>query len=173
VDSTGKIFLARTDYFPDNYNPPYYDKIWLSTSSDRGDNWESKILIENEFIGGEPAMKSGENGNVYLICGADEGIYCFFSTDSGSSWQVNQAAGIVGNFWVGQYSSLKIQDDKLFLIRNTQDTTGHRNNNWIHFVSGAVPLDMVTGNTGQIYLVYINITDHSSRTGGIYFIRAQ
>jgi len=33
--------------------------------------------------------------------------------------------------------------------------------------------DMVTGNTGKIYLVYINITEHSTRTGSIYFIRTQ
>jgi Neuraminidase (sialidase) len=136
VDSTGKIFVARTDYFPDRYNPPYYEKIWISTSPDRGVNWESKILIENEFIAGEPAMKPGENGNIYLVCGADEGIYCLFSTDSGSNWQVNQSPGISGDFWVGQYSSLRIQEDKLFLIWNTQFTTGHRFENWIHFVSG-------------------------------------
>jgi hypothetical protein len=273
VDSTGKIYLTRTNFFPDD--SPHYNKIRISFSSDQGDNWESKILVENEFIGGEPTMKSGENGTIYLICGADEGIYCFFSTDFGSSWQVNQAANIAGYFWWGQYSSLKIRGDKLFLIWNTEDSTGHVFENWIHFASGTnngadwndtqyidhvcntrgpkatisvdgadvnmllhsgaslfllrstdegetwsypefipetesttgrVPLDMVTGNTegmasptyycsrntqmkeekswsenkdlqysntGRIYMVYINVTDISSQTGSIYFIRTQ
>jgi hypothetical protein len=136
VGPTGKIFVARTDYFPDRGDSPYYDKIWMSTSPDRGDNWESKILIEGESIDGEPALKSGENGTIYLICGAYDFIYCFFSTDSGSSWQRNQVSLEV-DFWRGQYSSLGIgQNNKLFLIWNTQDSAGHVGENWIHFVSG-------------------------------------
>jgi len=240
VDPTGKIFLTQTNFLPDDY--PHYNHIRISTSSDRGDNWESKILVENEFIGGEPTMKSGENGTIYLICGADKGIYCFFSTDFGSSWQVNQAADTAGDFWRSQYSSLRIRDDKLFLIWNIQDSVGHVGENWIRFVSGtnngadwndiqsldqvcntsgpkgaisvdgadvnmllhsgaslfllrstdegetwsypefipgtessigAVPLDMVTADTGKIYMVYINVTDISSQAGSIYFIRTQ
>ncbi len=237
VDPTGKIFVARTNYYPDRYD---YDKIWLSTSSDRGDNWESVILIEDNSIDGEPALKSGEDGTIYLICGASlEGINCFFSTDSGSSWQVNQT-GLVGYFSMGKYSSLRIGiDDKLFLIWNTMDTTGHNYDNWIHFVSGInkgahwnehqyidhvcntrgrkaaisvmgndinmllhsgaslfllrstdegetwsypefIPgtesshssrLDIVTGNTGRIYIVYTDKKDLG--LGSLYFIRTQ
>lgn len=236
VDPTGKIFVARTNYYPDRYD---YDKIWLSTSSDRGDNWESIILIEDESIDGEPALKSGENRTIYLICGASlEGINCFFSTDSGSSWQVNQA-GLFGYFSMGKYSSLRIQEDKLFLIWNIQDYLGHVNENWIHFISGTnkgadwnehqymdrvcntwghkaaisvngndinmllhsgaslfllrstdegetwsypefIPgtessyssrLDIVTSNTGRIYIVYTDKKDLG--LGSIYFIRTQ
>jgi len=135
IDSRGKIFLSWTNYLYESF--PNYNKIWLGTSADRGAIWFNRLMADNGAINGEPALKIGENGNVYLICGAvNYGIYCFYSVNYGNNWQLSQSA-LEGDFWLGENSSLCTgPGDKLYLTWNTQNTTGHNYINWIHFTRG-------------------------------------
>lgn len=137
ADPTGKIFITWTNNHSDSYNEPYYDRLWLSVSPDRGEHWGKKILMENDFIGGDPALGLGENGSVYFTCGTSDGIYFLSSMDSGNNWEIKQADW-GGSFLIGHNSSLHTGlNGKFFLIWNSQNTTGHNNLNWIHFISGS------------------------------------
>ncbi len=242
VDARGNVFVAWTNFLPGG-TIPEYDMLRLAASSDWGNSWQNRVLVENGLVGGEPVLQAGENGNIYLICGVvNDGLYIFYSSDYGNNWFVNQA-NLDLNFWVAKKPSLRIgQGDKLFLSWNIPPSGGHNNDNWIHFISGmnkgsdwnerqyidhvcdtngakaamalngtqvnmllhsgqslflirsadegatwsypefipgtassngAVPLDMVTGDSGRIYLVYIQEKDSSLGTGSIYFMHSQ
>ena len=242
VDSWGKIYVAWTNYLPEG-NVPDYNTLWLASSSDRGNFWQTRLMANSDTVSGEPAIQAGENGNIYIICGAlgPGGVYTFYSNDYGNNWHinlVNQSLDLNN----GQKTSLRIgTGETLFLAWNTEYTGGHNFSNWIQFMSGAnngaawdvrqyldyicntngtkaamtvngsqvnalmhsgkapfllrspdggetwsypefipgttsslgsVPLDMVTADTGRIYLVFIQKNTVSNQSGTIYFTRS-
>ena len=136
VDSNGKIFVVWCCLLQDHSH--HYDKIWLSASSDLGDNWNKRIFQADDYISGYPAIRSGKEGTIYLICACEgeDNVDCHFSLDSGRSWNVNRAS-LKGYFWLSMYSSIKIgQNNKHFLTWYTADTMGHNNNHWTNFAIG-------------------------------------
>jgi hypothetical protein len=138
----GNLYNVWTDF-----GGPYNSEIVVSSSSDDGDTWSSRIPISTAINAGSHNQgvnaKTGPNGEVYAAWSvynswpSDEGAIGFArSMDGGVTWE--PATRIIEN---------------IRGIRTTETSKNHRVNS---FPSMAVDISGGTNN-GTIYIVWTNI----------------
>jgi len=137
IDPSGRLYMAWTE---SNDDSSAQGKIWFASSTDNWTgNWTTKVIAQGELYQmGDAAMKTDDSGHIHLIWGYDYQIFHTVSTDSGESW-IHYPTTIEGNFFKSWNTSLHIDNNRMYLIWNTEDYLGHNYNNWIHFATG--PLD--------------------------------
>jgi len=122
--------------------------LWFASSTDQwATQWTSHLLAQGDSGLGTPALKTDGNGALHLLWYGNFQIIHSISSDMGKNW-TDYPTALEGEFWNSWNSSLHIDNDRLYLLWNTQNYLGHNNVNWIHFADG--PIDGSTWNAEQL-----------------------
>lgn len=134
VTSTGALFMSCTRSAINYYRR--YEKIWVFHSLDQGNSWRSSVLVDDAFLGGVPALQTGEAGDLYLVASINSSLHTYYSPDNGITWQDRQVA-FEGYYMDGQSSTLFMDPaEKLNLLWNNEYTSGHVFETWTNFSQG-------------------------------------
>lgn len=139
VDMKGRVYVIWDYHAVDDiYNNNDSRKIVLLVSQDQGGNWKQVFSKETEGydeLNGYPAVKSGVNGDIYIVHGFDEAIECHRSSDQGATWQMNQIPtdNFSNNY---RHTSMVVNGNNNLFITWNREIGGRQPATWIHFVKG-------------------------------------